>query len=143
MNATGGQVTAKAGTMSLTNTTGPVASPSGTVSPTAPIGSQAPRQPLGSTITAPVRGRAAPQPTATPARGQPALNPDGTEKMNQPMELPPEQDEQQMGGPSEANRAIPSPSQNAFAAAQQQKTRARGGAVTRAARTFRANSRIA
>lgn len=125
-SAVGGDVTQRAATMNATAQTQQPAS--GSVSPTAPT-MQAPRQPLGTQITPTARPKAEPQPYST-------------QPMNQPMELPPqEDDEQQSGGPTEVNRAIPTPSQNPMAAAVQQKPR--GGAVTRAARTFRANARVA
>ena len=134
IQSTGGEVTKKAETMTTAPTSAPApAAPqaSGRVSPTAqpPIGSMPQRTPIGTTITPSGRPQPARQPMATPA--QPP------EQMNQPMELP---DEQQTGGPSEANRAIPLPSENAFAI---KNPRARGGAVTRAARTFRAGGRVA
>lgn len=76
-----------------------------TAQPTAPA---APRQPLGATITPPRPG---------------------TGGMNTPMSIEP--DEQQTGGPSERNRALPQPTATPFAAKP-----LRGRTVTAAARTF-------
>jgi len=121
----GGEVTQRASTMNAQPLTGQA-------SPTAPAA--APRQPLGSTVT-PARPQPAPQPSANTG----TVNTGG---MNQPMDINDVDDEQQTGGPSERNRALPQPSVTPFV-----QRPLRGGSVTRAARTFNtrgnATSRLA
>ncbi len=122
---TGGQVTQRAANMNAQPLTG-------RVSPAAPAA--APRQPLGSTVT-PARPQPAPQPSANTG----TVNTGG---MNQPMDINDFDDEQQTGGPSERNRALPQPTATPFA-----QRPLRGSTVTRAARTFNtrgnATSRLA
>jgi len=103
----GGQVTQRASTMNAQPLTG-------RVSPTAPVA--APRQPLGATIT-PARPQAAP-----------AVNTGG---MNATGSIDDFDNEQQTGGPSERNRALPQPTATPFV-----QRPLRGRTVTAAARTF-------
>jgi hypothetical protein len=122
---TGGQVTQRASNMSAQPLTG-------RVSQAAPAA--APRQPLGSTVT-PARPQPAPQPSANTG----TVNTGG---MNQPMDINDFDAEQQTGGPSERNRALPQPTATPFA-----QRPLRGRTVTRAARSFNtrgnATSRLA
>jgi hypothetical protein len=103
----GGQVTQRASTMNAQPLTG-------RVSPTAPVA--APKQPLGATIT-PARPQAAP-----------AVNTGG---MNATGSIDDFDNEQQTGGPSERNRALPQPTATPFV-----QRPLRGRTVTAAARTF-------
>lgn len=129
---TGGQVTQRASNMSAQPLTG-------RVSPAAPAA--APRQPLGSTVT-PARPQPAPQPSANTG----TVNTGG---MNQPMDINDFDAEQQTGGPSERNRALPQPSAYPFGQTPTPFAQRplRGRAVTRAARSFNtrgnATSRLA